>query len=304
MRLAQVQSLFYNFFRGFFIITISTIVSLGAVGMYTYLHAAPKAQLASPASENTHTTEVLGVTSLPTPTPVEVLSDTPLPSVMPSYAPHGSVLAKKNYIIALYGDSMEDTMGDRVDILSSLLNQYYPSTQFSLYNYGIGAQNVEQGLSRFYANFTYRRRNYPPISEIHPDIIIIGSFAYNPFSPHDPVTHKNLLTQLVQKAKSTSARVFLLAEIAPLGSDFGQAPQGMTDWTASYRLSHAQEIVDQMQNVYSVGMKTATPVIDVYTKTKSNGPFGSWQYTSKNDGIHPSDNAQYFTAYTIIHSIF
>ncbi len=296
MSLSRFQFLIKTF--GLLCITVALFLTFSSF----ILPKKQSVQKISPQQES----QVLGASFFPTPTPVIVLPKDVLTSLQqaPVISQHVGHPTKSSYVIAVYGDSLEDTMGNRVERLSSLLTQLYPSIHFSLYNYGIGAQNVEQGLERFDNIFTYKGRNYPPLRDIKPDIIIVGSFAYNPFTPPDPEKHKMLLMQLVQKAKSTRAKVYLLAEIAPLGTDFGKGPSGMAQWTDEYRLSHAKEIVEQMKNVFSAATSTNTPLIDVYDKTKTNGPFGSWQYTTATDGIHPSETGQSLTASEIAHSIF
>ena len=96
-------------------------------------------------------------------------SSSPKPTSSPSPAPK---LSKSTYTIALFGDSMIDTMGENLDYLDKALKAKYPQTNFQLYNYGIGSQNVEEGLARFENNFSYQSRNYPPIGQIKPDVII------------------------------------------------------------------------------------------------------------------------------------
>ena len=95
---------------------------------------------------------------------------------------------------------MVDTMGENMEYLGESLQTVYPQTKFNLYNYGIGGQNVKQGLDRFNQPFSYQTRNYPPIIGINADIIIVASFAYNPFSPHNRDQHWLTLTELVNQA--------------------------------------------------------------------------------------------------------
>ncbi|MDO8460955.1 MAG: hypothetical protein Q7S38_00780, partial [bacterium] len=140
----------------------------------------------------------------PTPSPIIVKSLTPNPTIASLRLP------KESYIIALYGDSMIDTMGEKLEILQKELYRSYPKTTFKLYNYGIGAQNIETGTARFENDFTNKERVYPPITTIKPDIIILGTFAYNPFVPHDLEKYKSQLTILVQKAKNVTPQVYLL----------------------------------------------------------------------------------------------
>ncbi|MEO6509097.1 MAG: GDSL-type esterase/lipase family protein [Patescibacteria group bacterium] len=224
----------------------------------------------------------------------------PTPTIAPT---ESDLLSKTSYKIALYGDSLIDTMVDAQPSLETQLKAIYPKTLFKVYNYGIGAQNVNDGLERWDKPFSNRDREYPPIKNIKPDILIIGSFAYNPFSPHDPNKHKESLTELVKKAKQTTARVFLLAEIAPLGDDFGTGIKGV-NWTPKQSQEHSRHIIEQLQNVFAVGKELNVPVIDAYTPSKAeDSEFGKRELVNVDDGIHPSPEGHDFTAKIIISTI-
>src|SRR3989338_1319179 len=130
--------------------------------------------------------------------------------------PNSAQPAKDEYIIALYGDSMEDTMGEVGEYTDYELKKKYPHTRFNIYNYGMGSNNAEDSLARWNKPFHYMDRNYPSITEIEPDIIIMGSHAYNVFSPHNRDRHWLALTELVQRAQQLTPNVYILAEIAPI----------------------------------------------------------------------------------------
>src|SRR5258708_9140656 len=140
-------------------------------------------------------------------------------------------VTKKTFTVAVYGDSMVDTMGEQLEYLSQSLKRKYPSKNFQFYNYGIGGQNIEDGLGRFYSPFQYKSRNYPALPDLKPDILLIASFPYNPLNPFDHNKHWLSLIQLVNQAKGVSPRVYLLAEIAPRIHNFGVGPGG-PNWPA------------------------------------------------------------------------
>lgn len=234
---------------------------------------------------------VLNASSKPTLTKVLVPSPTPLPPPSPTLQPSPTktlTLPKSSYIIALYGDSYIDTMVDTPVNIKTILQKKYPTTTFTIYNYGIGAENIEAGLNRWDSSFSNRGRDYPPITQINADIIVIGAFSYNPFSPHDAAKHKELLKELVSKAKQTSAKVYILAEIAPLGPQFGVGPKGV-NWTPDVAIEHSHHIIDQIQNAFAVGNELGVPVMDAYNPSKNPGSeFGDPGYVNRDDGIHPS----------------
>jgi disulfide oxidoreductase YuzD len=199
------------------------------------------------------------------------------------------IFSKSSYTIAVYGDSMVDTMGENLEYLQAALKRHYPNTTFYFYNYGIGSQNVEQGLERFGQSFDYKTRHYPAISSLKPDIIIVGSFGYNPFFPYDRDKHWNTLTKLVAEAKNTGADVYMLSEIAPLKNGFGKGPNGVS-WQDSELKIQSQHISELLENsVYLARDHLKIPSINAYAKTAvDEGRYGSSTYTNSNDGIHPS----------------
>lgn len=123
----------------------------------------------------------------------QVLSAKTLYIPTPSPVP---VLSKKTYIIAAIGDSMIQTMGPNLDYLQKDLLKKYPRNDFVMYNYGVGGEKVTSGLARLNAPFELNGRSYPPLSELKPDILIVGSYAYNPFAEFDLNLYTNQLTEL------------------------------------------------------------------------------------------------------------
>ncbi|MBI2028597.1 MAG: SGNH/GDSL hydrolase family protein [Candidatus Levybacteria bacterium] len=230
-------------------------------------------------------------TSIPTPSPFPTL--TPTPSV---------VLKKSTYSIAIFGDSMVDTMGEELEHLEISLSAKYPKTRFSFYNYGIGGQNIEQGLSRFESSFVNRERNFPPLPVLSPDVLILGSFAYNPFSTHDRNKHYTLLHQLVAKAKIVSSHVYLLAEIAPLKTGFGEGKNGV-NMAPDAAYQHALNIIEQLDNVINLSTSENIPLINAYHESRTDGAFGDPYLVNKDDGIHPSEEGHRFMADFIVNSI-
>lgn len=231
----------------------------------------------------------IGLTLTPTLRP----TITPIPVI---------VLKKESYSIAIFGDSMVDTMGENLEYLQEILADKYPKTKFNLYNYGIGGQNAEQGLARFESSFVNRGRQYPPIPQLSPDVLIIGSFAYNPFPVHDRNKHYALLRDLVSKAKNTSSHIYLLAEIAPLKTGFGKGKNGV-NMNDAISLEHARHIVEQLDDVINLSNAENIPIVNVYYESRDDGSFGNPYFVNSDDGIHPSVAGHYFTAESIVENI-
>jgi hypothetical protein len=222
-----------------------------------------------------------------------VMAETPAPS------PTVKTISKDHYVIAVFGDSMIDTMGEEVDYLASALRSAYPGVEFSFYNYGVGAQNIEQGRARLGEPLVYKTRNYPPITQLKPDITIIGSFAYNPFSPHERDRHWLGLIGLVEAAREFSQEVYILAEVAPLKEAFGTGKNGV-DWPVQTRVEHAMKIGELLQNAVGVSQAIGAPLINVYAQTVTGDGFGQRVYVNADDGIHPSVAGHRLTAQTIV----
>ena len=251
-----------------------------------------------------HKNKVLGETvaqmqQTPASSPSLLTTPTPAPS---SSASPASKLSKSTYTIAVYGDSLVDTMGERLEYLEKSLRAKYPGTDFKLYNYGIGGENVTKGLERFASAFSYQTRNYPPITQINADVIILGSFSYNPFPNHDAQKHYSLLNNLIFRAKATGAQVYLLAEIAPLENNFGDGPHGI-NWPPDLANLQAVHIVEQIQNVLSLATSTNTPIINAYRESLMGSKFGNPTYINSDDGIHPSVQGHVLTANLIARNL-
>ncbi|NMC36519.1 SGNH/GDSL hydrolase family protein [Candidatus Beckwithbacteria bacterium] len=189
--------------------------------------------------------------------------------------------------IAVFGDSMTDTMGTNLPYLASALESYYPNMDFDLLNYGIGSQNVTQGLARVTQNYSYQDRNYPPITQANADLIIVESFAYNPLDASEIGTYQQNLSSLLSQLKNSNAKVVFLATIAPLKSKFGQGPGGV-NWDQDTAWNHATKI----QSFLEAGLATASnlgiPTLDLYHATLQDNGEGIASLVSTHDGIHPS----------------
>ncbi len=195
---------------------------------------------------------------------------------------------KSQYSIALVGDSMIDTLDSHLPLLKEKLSEQYDA-DFKIYNYGVGAETVETGLERFDQALEYKKRSYPPLSELQPDIIVIGSFAYNPFAAHDVNRYWLTMAQLIEQAQTTQADVYLLAEVAPVEEKFAV---GSLDWTVEERCVHAQKIVDQFNSFTALSKSLDIPLIDVYSQTQEEEGFGSGEYTSDSDHIHANEEGK------------
>jgi hypothetical protein len=210
---------------------------------------------------------------------------------------------KESYVIAAIGDSMVETMGDSLDYLKASLKEKYPDTEFAMYNYGIGAEKVTSGLERFDKPLNHGTRNYAPLTELKPDVLIVGSYAYNPFDIYSRDGHWLALAGLVLKAKNVTPNVYMLAEIAPLESGFGKGPGGV-NWPDEIVKEHVPKIIEQMENAIGISEILGIQLVNVYEKTTKEGSkYGKVEFVSSHDNIHPSVYGQVFTAELVAEEI-
>ncbi|MFZ5845079.1 MAG: hypothetical protein ACOY0S_01275, partial [Patescibacteria group bacterium] len=110
--------------------------------------------------------QVLGAATETTPTP------TPTPRKT----------RQKKYTIALLGDSMVDTLGPDFPALQRELAKIFPKVKFEILNYGVGGTNIDLGLTRLTNDYLYQGRPTPPLVSQNPDIVVVESFGYNPYT--------------------------------------------------------------------------------------------------------------------------
>lgn len=278
-----------------------TLAFNGSVAIFSRQSSA---QIASVASVSDDSGDVQGVLTSVDPSPAPTSAVTDLGAAEEEQVVEDvKTPRKQSYKIAIIGDSMVDTMGNRLEYLEGALKKRYPSTTFALYNYGIGAENVETGLARFGKSFQNTDRNYPPLNSLGADIIIVGSFAYNPFSPFDRDRHWLTLAKLIEEAKKTGADVYMLADIAPLRFEFGKGPNGV-NWDSTTAYEHSGRIIQQEENAIGLSKNLNVILINVFEKSIVNARSeGKKEYVNPSDGIHPSVKGHEFTAEEIANTL-
>lgn len=211
---------------------------------------------------------------------------------------------QKTVTIAVFGDSMVDTMGTGLPYLKEALAIYYPNVDFVLRNYGVGAQNVEQGLARADQSYSYHDRSYPPLTNSGTaDIVIIGSFAYNPFSDKDINYHWTKLAELVNKIRNSGKQVLLLAENAPAKDEFGKGPNGV-NWPQDMARKHAEIINQYLESTTKLASSLGIPLVDGYHSTLLSDNEGNQTYINQGDHIHPNVAGHQFLAQKIAERIW
>lgn len=279
------------------IVIIELLVIVGLVAVNVSLE--PKTPLPQSA--------VASATYVPTPTPLETLA--PLPSQIAQRIEQIDIKKeepqppKEEYLIAFLGDSMIETMGGGLPYVYKKLKDKYPKTDFVLYNYGIGAENMVEAISRFGLPYEYKDRKFEPITERKPDIIVLGSYAYNPLTPFDKNESWLLLAELINKAKATGADVYLLAEQAPIREGFATGVGGV-NWPPEISDPHVEKIVQGLKNAVGLAPTMEVGLINVFEASKIEGSeYGNPEYVATHDGIHYSEEGQEFSAEAIVEAL-
>lgn len=208
------------------------------------------------------------IVAVPTPTP-EILGVT---TIAPTPTPF--ITKKKSYTIAFLGDSMIDTMGPELPAVNNKLSATYPTTDFTLLNYGAGGTNIDSGIERI-----------PTMTDAHPDIIVLESFAYNPFPDADGgiTRHWLALARAVDaiRANIPNAKIIIAATIAPNANIFGD---GVLNWNAEQKAKKVTEINAYLESTVKFASSQHLPLADAF-----HASGGSTQYINGGDHIHYSD---------------
>ena len=202
---------------------------------------------------------------------------------------------KQSYTIALFGDSMIETMGDSGEYLKEELIKKYPNTHFVIYNYGIGSENVEEAIQRLEEPYNEGTKHYPPLKELSPDILLLGSFAYNPLTTGNPDLYWSKLAEMISEVKKITQNVYLLVEIGPLYYGFGTGPGGV-NWPEDRAREQSQKIKRNLENAIGLARITDTNLIDTYTPSLKESGIVDSKYVSTHDHIHPSIEGHKFMA--------
>ncbi len=255
---------------------------------------------------------LLGPTAKPTATP------TPLPTVLsaatissPSGAPAPTApvtyqTRQKHYAIAILGDSMVDTLGPDVPHLKNKLVSLFPKTTFTILNYGVGATNIDAGISRITNTYTYLGKEIPSLVSQSPDIVVIESFGYNPY----PFEHGALDKHWLQLAATVDlirnrlpgAKIIIAATIAPNSLIFATGAAGLS-FTQEGRTAHTNTIKSYLDSTVKFAQSQDLPLADAYHASLMSNGEGNTLYINPGDHIHYSDAGRDLMAQKIVDAI-
>lgn len=236
--------------------------------------------------------EVLGAITEPEPTPL------PTPTPRPT--------RKKSFTIALLGDSMVDTLGPDAPALKSKLSVLYPGISFQLLNFGAGGTNIDYGLERITNSYSYLGEQKPSLASQNPDIVVVESFGYNPYSFDEGSLQRHwmALAKIVDalKANIPGVQVIIAATIAPDAKTFGDGAAGVS-FAAEDKWKRVDVIKKYLDNAVKFARGEGLPLADAFHPSLASDGNGREVYINQGDHIHYSDAGRALMAQKIAEAI-
>lgn len=206
--------------------------------------------------------------------------------------------------VAVLGDSMVDTLQKDLPQLKVLLTQAFPNFKFNLLNYGVGATNIEDGYNRLTNAYDYLGTHHPALVTTSPDIVVIESFAYNPWSnsASDLDRQWHTLTKILDtlKANLPKTKIVLAATIAPNSDIFGD---GVLNWNPTDKRNKAATIRSYLQNIINFASSAKLPLADAYHASLDSNNEGDPHFINASDHLHPSGDGGYLFSQKIVDAI-
>lgn len=204
---------------------------------------------------------------------------------------------KPNVIVALLGDSMTDTLGPEALPLKNSLGKTYPKTKFTVKNFGVGGENIDSAIKRITDGYTYLGVSYPSLSSISPDVVVIESCGYNPYSFDAGAvdTHWLALASAVDTVKRNvpKAKIVIAATIAPNATVFGDGAAGLS-FSAQDKQERVAVIKKYLESTIRFAKSEGYPLADAYTPSLDRNGNGKLTYINPGDHIHYSDAGRSF----------
>lgn len=241
----------------------------------------------------------------PTPQPL-VLGD--MIEATPTATPTPIIYKTRNshYTIALLGDSMIDTLGPDAPQLTDQLHIMYPQTTFTILNYGVGATNIDYGLTRVTNQYTYLGKNVPSLVSTHPDLVVVESFGYNPYSYDTGAleAHWLELAKIVDTLRSNlpGVKIVIAATIAPNSKVFGDGAAGLS-FSPEDKLKRTTIIKQYLDSTVKFAASQHLPIADTYHASLDGNGDGIISYINGGDHIHYSDAGRVLFSQKIAQSI-
>lgn len=213
---------------------------------------------------------------------------------------------KSEVTIAFLGDSMTDTLGADLRLVDDELKLIYPETVFTLHNYGVGGENIVSGLERITRSTIYLGIARPSIVSLRPDIVIVESFAYNPFPFETGALDQHWLSLAyivdTLKANLPETKIVIAATIAPNKDVFGDNAPGIA-FNPEDKQRRTATIKNYLENTIRFAQSQQLPIADAYHPSLDTHGEGKLLYINPGDHIHYSDAGRQFFARIVSESI-
>lgn len=213
---------------------------------------------------------------------------------------------KPHNTIAFLGDSMIDTLGSDLRLVHDELLRVYPEATFTLLNYGVGGENIVSGLERLTRETTYLGAVRPPLVATAPDVIVVESFAYNPFPFETGALEQHWLSlaYIVDaiRANLPETKIVIAATIAPNSIRFGDDAPGLA-FSAEEKIRRTAVIKQYLENTLRFAQREHLPIADVYHPSLDSAGEGRLVFINPGDHIHYSDAGRQLFARTVMETI-
>lgn len=236
----------------------------------------------------------------PTPTPAVLGAETDVTTPTPTPPPLQT--KKHSYTIAFLGDSMIDTMGPDLPAVNSKLHSIYAGTNFTLANYGVGGTNIDYGIERITHDYDYLGKHIASLASIHPDIVVLESFGYNPYPNENGVDrHWLAMAKAVDtlRASIPGVKIVIAATIAPNSRTFGDGAAGLA-FSPEDKIKRTQVIKQYLANAVKFAQSQHLPLADAYHASLDANGDGILTYINGGDHIHYSDAGRALFAQAVV----
>lgn len=270
---------------------------------FTYVETAPAMAFGDLLSTRLN---VLGVTDDMTPIVTEASPVAQLTTPTPTASVALRKSKKSAMTISIVGDSMVDTLGPEVGGLGNKLLVTYPKTTFTILNHGVGAENIDSGLTRLTNGYTYLGIPRPSVIAQKPDVIIIESFGYNPYSFDEGALTKHwlqlaaMVDVITQQLPET--KIMIAATIAPNWNVFGDGAP-FVNLSAESKKKKVDTIKSYIDNAVKFAKSQKLPLADAFHPTMDSSGNGKLGYINGGDHIHYSDSGRSYMASIMANAI-
>lgn len=236
---------------------------------------------------------------------VAIPTPTNIPTPQPSPPATAGAAKKKSYTIAFLGDSMIDTMGPGLPAISNKLSAAYPTDNFTLLNYGVGGTNIDYGIERITNGYNYLGNQIPSLTSTHPDIVVVESFAYNPFPVATGIDrHWLAMARAVDTIRTNipGAKIIIAATIAPNSTVFGDGAAGLA-FSREDKIERTTVIKQYLDSTVKFAASQHLPLADAYHASLDGNGDGILKYINSGDHIHYSDAGRALFAQKVVAAI-